>query len=48
MCAVTGVKEADEFIQKDMLKKLLEASGGELGRTFSLAPGALDSTQKES
>jgi hypothetical protein len=48
VCAVTGVKEADEFIQKDMLKKLLAASGEELGRTFSLTPDALDSTQKQS
>jgi hypothetical protein len=48
MCAVTGADASDEFIKKDMLKKLLEASGEDLGRTFSLSPDALDSTQKQS
>jgi hypothetical protein len=48
ICAVTGVKEADEFNQQDVLSKLLAASGEELGRTFSLAPDALASTQKKS
>jgi hypothetical protein len=47
VCKVTGKEQAEIFTKMDMLKKLLDASGEELGRTFSLEPGALDSTQKK-